>query len=72
MNIVRFIFLDNHFGWELKQFDAKNIFPQPLPNLELGVENKVCWPEKALYELKKSLRVWFGIFIQEVMSLENK
>jgi len=66
MNTVRIILsIEAYFGWELQQFDMKNVFlhgylkekvymeiPLGFRSIEEG--NKVCRLKKALYRLKHS------------------
>ncbi|RDX92279.1 hypothetical protein CR513_25617, partial [Mucuna pruriens] len=64
-----------HFGWNLQQFDVKNVFLHgdleeeiymeiPLGFYSHNEKGKVCKFKKALYGLKQSSRVWFERFTQ--------
>ena len=72
MNTVGIILsLTAHFGWEMHQFDVKNVFLHgsleekvymeiPLVYGVINEGNKVCMLKKTLYGLKQSPRAWFG------------
>ncbi|RDX90369.1 hypothetical protein CR513_27776, partial [Mucuna pruriens] len=75
MNMVRVIIsLAAHFGWNLQQFDVKNVFlhgdlEEVYLDISLGFyshneKNKVCRLKKALCGLKQSPRAWFERFSQ--------
>ena len=83
MNTVRIIIsLATHFGWEMHQFDVKNVFlHESLEDVYMEIPpgygatnggNKVCRLKKALYGLKQSPRAWFGRFTQAMVSLGYK
>ena len=70
-SIRLFISLAATHGWDLHQFDIKNVFfhgdlaeevymEQPLGFVAQGEIGRVCRLRKSLYSLKKSLRAWFG------------
>ncbi|RDX81899.1 hypothetical protein CR513_37377, partial [Mucuna pruriens] len=81
MNIVRAIIsLAAHFGWNLQQFDVKNVFLHIDLEEEIYMEippvfyshnekNKICKLKKVLYGLKQSPRAWFGRFAQVMICL---
>ncbi|RDX98644.1 hypothetical protein CR513_18402, partial [Mucuna pruriens] len=81
MNTVGVILsLAAHFGWNLQQFDVKNVFLHGDLEEEVYMEipsgfyshnekNKVCKLKKALYGLKQSSRAWFERFAQVMISL---
>ncbi|RDX60856.1 hypothetical protein CR513_60970, partial [Mucuna pruriens] len=81
MNTVRVILsLVAHFGWNLQQFNVKNVFLHgdlekevyleiPLGFYSHNEKNKVCRLKKKLYGLKQSPRAWFGRFAQVMISL---
>jgi Reverse transcriptase (RNA-dependent DNA polymerase) len=73
LNSVRVLLsLAANFDWSLHQFDVKNVFLHGDLKEEIYMEipryrysgsgNKVCKLEKTLYDLKQSLRAWFGRF----------
>ncbi|RDX77849.1 hypothetical protein CR513_41959, partial [Mucuna pruriens] len=84
MNLVRVIIsLVTHYGWNLQQFDVKNVFFHGDLEEEVYMEissgfyshnekNKVCKLKKALYRLKQFTQAWFGRFVQVMIFLGYK
>ncbi|RDX80701.1 hypothetical protein CR513_38719, partial [Mucuna pruriens] len=68
MNTVRVIIsLATHFGWNLQQFDVKNVFLHR--DLEEEVYIGIPQGFYSHNEKSKSLRAWFGRFAQVMISL---
>nr|KYP51612.1 Retrovirus-related Pol polyprotein from transposon TNT 1-94 [Cajanus cajan] len=84
MNTVRVILsLVANYGWNLQQFDVKNVFlhgelkEEIYIKLPPGYDGKtlattVCKLKKALYGLKQSPLAWFGRFTKVMISLGFK
>ena len=79
MKMVRILLsLVVHFGWEIQQYDVKNVFLQGDLEEEVYMEpppgfddkygpNKVCRLKKTLYGLKQFPWVWFGKLTKAMM-----
>ncbi|RVW74217.1 Retrovirus-related Pol polyprotein from transposon RE1 [Vitis vinifera] len=79
INTVRVLLsLAANLGWPLQQFDVKNVFMHGELSEEVYMDlpsgcmvsekqcQKVCKLKKSLYELKQSLRAWFGRFTKSM------
>ena len=83
MNIIQVLHaLVTPFGRDLHQLDMKNAFLHgalekvymeiPLRFETHSGRSNLCLLEKALYDLKKSSRVWFGRFTKAMVCSEYK
>ncbi|RDX96283.1 hypothetical protein CR513_21083, partial [Mucuna pruriens] len=71
MCMIRVIFsLIAHFGWNLQQFDFKNVFLHG--DLEEEVHVEIPQGFYSHNKKNKSPRAWFGIFAQVMISLGYK
>ena len=81
INTVRVLLsLSLNLDWPLQQFDVKNAFLHGELSKEVYMDlppgcmipevhcQKVCKLKKSLYELKQSLRAWFGRFTKSMRS----